>query len=204
MEVGAERHCPLLVAAPLRLEAWALRRAGTGARVIRCGMGMRRSLRAQPLLRADPAPALAIAGLAGALDPSLAPGDVVVASALQAPDGRCLDLDAAALLHGLRRAGLPARAGRVASAERAVTGAARAGLAASGACAVDMESFWLAEAAAGRPLAVVRVILDGPRHELWRVDLPRRLVYCLSRLRSLVPVLCAWAVARARSERIGR
>lgn len=199
--VEGERHCPLLIAAPLRLEAWSLQRGVTDARVQRSGMGARRARRAATVMGQDPAAALAIAGLGGALDPALSPGDIVVASALLAPDGRTVDLDAEALVHGLRRAGLPARAGRIACAERPVTGSDRALLAASGACAVDMESFWLAAAAAGRPLAVVRVILDGPHHELWRVDLPRRLMYCLRNLRHLAPVLCAWAVERVAAER---
>ena len=48
------------------------------------------------------------------------------------------------------------------------TGAERAVLAAEGALAVDMESAWLAPAAAGRPFAVVRVVLDTPASELHR------------------------------------
>jgi 4-hydroxy-3-methylbut-2-enyl diphosphate reductase len=39
----------------------------------------------------------------------------------------------------------------------------------SGAIAVDMESAWVAEAARGRPFAVVRVLSDTPEHELRQV-----------------------------------
>jgi hypothetical protein len=39
---------------------------------------------------------------------------------------------------------------------------------ASGAVAVDMESAWVAQAARGRPFAVVRVLSDTPRRELRR------------------------------------
>src|SRR5207245_2786744 len=46
-------------------------------------------------------------------------------------------------------------------------GRTRATLRDTGALAVDMESAWLAPAAAGRPLVVVRVILDTPGRELW-------------------------------------
>ena len=46
------------------------------------------------------------------------------------------------------------------------------GLGAGGALAVDMESVWLAAGAAGRPFAVVRVVLDSPSHELLRPGAP--------------------------------
>jgi 4-hydroxy-3-methylbut-2-enyl diphosphate reductase len=39
----------------------------------------------------------------------------------------------------------------------------------SGAIAVDMESAWVAEAARGRPFAVLRVLSDTPEHELRQV-----------------------------------
>jgi 4-hydroxy-3-methylbut-2-enyl diphosphate reductase len=72
-----------------------------------------------------------------------------------------------------------------------VTGRARAALAATGAVAVDMESAWLAAAAADpdRPLAVVRAVLDGPGREL--AD-PRP---ALRALRAAAPVLAEWAAA---------
>jgi nucleoside phosphorylase len=47
-------------------------------------------------------------------------------------------------------------------------GARRAQLHAEGAIAVDMESVWLAAGAGERPVVVVRVVLDAPRHELFR------------------------------------
>jgi len=47
-----------------------------------------------------------------------------------------------------------------------VKGAERRALFDQGACAVDMESAWLATAAAGRPFCVVRAVVDTPRHEL--------------------------------------
>lgn len=197
--VGKE-HCEaLLITAPLRVEAWCLRCAGAAPRVCRTGMGRGRSLQAAASLLQEPAAALAVAGLGGALVETLMPGDVVVASGLRAPDGRTIALDAEPVLRALRGADIPARAGVIASAERPVTGSERARLADTGACAVDMESFWLAGAAAGRPLAVVRVILDGPGRELWRVDLPRRLVYCLGRLRSVARPLAAWAEELTRT-----
>jgi 4-hydroxy-3-methylbut-2-en-1-yl diphosphate reductase len=68
----------------------------------------------------------------------------------------------------LLRAGLRARVGTIASARRLVVGDARGRLAAAGAIAVDMESAWLAPAAAGRPFAVVRVVVDTPEREVHR------------------------------------
>jgi len=58
------------------------------------------------------------------------------------------------------------RVGPVASADHLVRGAERAALAAQGALAADMESAWLAPAAAGKPFAVLRVVLDTPDREL--------------------------------------
>lgn len=192
-EAAASQRRDLLITTALRLEAWALRGAVPGARVQRIGMGPQRAQRAAQRLRSDPGVAWAVAGVCGALDPELAPGDVVVASALGGPEGRRIELDAAPLAAALAHAGIAARIGEVACVAKAVTGAGRAALAARGACAVDMESFWLADAAAGRPIAVLRVVLDGPRHELWRVDLPLRIVTALRRLRAAAPALAVWA-----------
>ena len=47
-------------------------------------------------------------------------------------------------------------------------GAARAALAEDGSIAVDMESAWLAPAAAGRPFATLRAVVDTPSQELVR------------------------------------
>jgi 4-hydroxy-3-methylbut-2-enyl diphosphate reductase len=183
----------LWIAAPLGLEAWALRGAVPGARVVRTGMGPLRAQRAAQRLRVEPAGALAVAGLCGALDPELEPGDVVIGSALLGPESRRVALDAAPLAAALARAGIAARVGDIVSVSKPVTNAGRTQYALHGACAVDMESFWLAEAAVGRPFAVLRVVLDGPRHELWRADLPLRVATSLRRLRAAAPALAAWA-----------
>jgi len=67
--------------------------------------------------------------------------------------------------------------------------------------AVDMESAWLAAAASGRPLAVVRAVVDTPNQELAR---PLALVNGAGRaywaLRQAAPILSEWAAAvRSRS-----
>ncbi|HEY8493332.1 MAG TPA: 1-hydroxy-2-methyl-2-butenyl 4-diphosphate reductase [Myxococcota bacterium] len=172
-----------------------MRGAAPGARVVRTGMGPRRSLRAAERLRGSPARTLAVAGVCGALDERLAPGDVLVASALHGPEGERVALECDSLLAALAARGIEARAAAIAGVPTLAAGKQRAALRAGGADAVDMESFWLAGAAAGRPFAVLRVVLDGPTRELWRPDLPLRLVAVLRRLRAAAAALAPWAAA---------
>ena len=189
-EVGGD----LVIAAPMRLEARALRRGVRAGRVVRTGMGPKRSRRAAAELAEDPAASLAVAGLCGALDSELAPGDVVVASSLaldgEAP-GRALE-SAPALVGLFAEQGVRAYAAPLVSTGGAVHGAERDRLARSGARGVDMESAWLAEAARGRPFAVARVVLDGPGFELYRPARVASLVLALRRLRQVAEVLELW------------
>ncbi len=80
----------LVVAAALRSEARALRRGRRGLRVLRTGVGPERARAAAPRLLAEAAPAVALAGLCGALDPALEPGALVVASELRGAGGAAL------------------------------------------------------------------------------------------------------------------
>ncbi|HEY5657901.1 MAG TPA: hypothetical protein VIY27_08940, partial [Myxococcota bacterium] len=80
----------------------------------------------------------------------------------------------------------------LASVPRVARGGDRLALRANGAGAVDMESAWLAAGAAGRPFAVVRVVLDGPRHELLRPAFPRNLLRAARSLRSVARALEHW------------
>jgi 4-hydroxy-3-methylbut-2-enyl diphosphate reductase len=157
----------LLVCAPLAVEALAL---GERAhmRVVRTGMGAERSRRAVPALARESARALVVAGFGGAVDPSLEPGDVVVADTvlgLEGPSG-CQSESLAPLL---RAEGLRVVVGTIACREHIIRGEERRVLFKLGACAVDMESAWLARAACGRPFSVVRAVVDTPRHEISRV-----------------------------------
>jgi 4-hydroxy-3-methylbut-2-enyl diphosphate reductase len=160
----------LLVLAPLRIEARALARGlGDDVTLRRAGMGPKRARIAAAVAGHIRADAIAVAGFCGALDPALRPGDLVVATELRAVDGDdiTIELPTATLLAGaLRRRGLTVHEGPLASTPKLVRGAQRATLRAGGAIAVDMESAWLAAAAAGRPLAVVRAVVDTPQHEL--------------------------------------
>jgi 4-hydroxy-3-methylbut-2-enyl diphosphate reductase len=183
----------IVVAAPLALEARALRRGAPGLRVLRTGMGPARARRAAERLRADPAGAVAVAGLCGALVPELVPGDVVVASAVEAERGDAIPLETDAIVRALRESGIEPRVGRVVCTDHLAHGRERERLARCGALAVDMESAWLAPGAGVRPLAVVRVVIDGPRHELWRPAAARQLLLGLRRLRALAPAIERWA-----------
>ena len=95
----------LVLVAPLRFEAAALRFRQPVARPRRCGMGPDRAHRTGAELAGGPDEPVAIAGVAGGLDPSLRPGQVVVAT--EVIGRRTTPLPGAMLLAAqLRRAGL--------------------------------------------------------------------------------------------------
>jgi nucleoside phosphorylase len=170
----------LLVLAPLRIEARAARRAG--ATVMRTGMGPDRAAAAALAAAQEPARAVAVLGFCGALDDDLAPGDLVVADELRGANGP-FDCDGAeAVATALQNAGLRARRGPLLSVRKIARGSRRAELAADGSIAVDMESAWLAPAAAGRPFAALRAVVDTPSHELLR---PRTVAYGITAYRAL-------------------
>lgn len=184
---------PGTVCAPLRSE-WAALRGATCAPVVRTGRGPRRRY---PDAAAGP---LAVAGVAGALADGLRPGDLVVAGVIRA-DGLELPSRAAVLLHGeLRRLGLSARLGPVYSAERVVTGRARAELAGSGALAVDTETAFLAaDAPAGQAVAL-RAIVDTPDAPLLHPGTIGRGLRALRSLRAAAPALDRWSAATGERE----
>lgn len=121
------------------------------------------------LLSAHRVPYVISAGLAGALDPALARGDVFLAEEVVDPDGKTYKLDLR-----VDRADVARRKawkiGRLATADRIVgKREARTALAEkSGAGAVDMETSAVAEAcaAAGVPLISVRVVSDAASEEI--------------------------------------
>jgi len=161
---GGGRGVGLVVCAPLALEALALGR-WAHLRVVRTGMGAERSRRAAGLLVREPARALVVAGFGGAVDPSLEPGDVIVADAVVGPDGpRSCESESLARL--LCAEGLRVVVGTIACRDHVVRGKERQALFDEGACGVDMESAWLARAACGRPFSVVRAVVDTRRQEL--------------------------------------
>jgi adenosylhomocysteine nucleosidase len=140
--------------------------AGPGVTTLRAGgdpMRLRAILDAQhnPQCRA-----VISVGIAGGLDPDLAPGDVIVATGVAAPDRHhTASIDIARAL-AARLAKHPKRVAlaRLAGVDAAVMSplAKQALRAATGAIAVDMESHVAAAFAArhGLPFAAVRVVCD--------------------------------------------
>jgi 4-hydroxy-3-methylbut-2-en-1-yl diphosphate reductase len=185
----------VLVLAPLRIEARAL--AGMGEAVVhRTGMGPRRARSAAARAARTRADAVAVAGFCGALDPTLQPGDLVVATEVRGPNGTVACPTASLLAGALRRRGLTVHEGPIVSIPRLVRGTDRATLHATGAIACDMESAWLAEAAENRPFAVVRAVVDTPARELHD---PRALIggaaHAYRALRSAADVIDRWGQA---------
>jgi len=185
----------LLVLAPMRVEARAIRAGAPWSRIEKIGVGPRRA-RAAARLTGDPRqmPAL-LAGICGGLDPQLEPGDVVLASELRTPEQTLSCPDPTILAGVLRRAGMRVHIGPIASSTGPVFGSRRRELSQSGALAVDMESAWLAVERAA-PLATLRVVLDTPRYEIHR---PARAAVAWRRafraLREASALLEDWAAA---------
>jgi 4-hydroxy-3-methylbut-2-en-1-yl diphosphate reductase len=210
---GLSGHGGLAVCAPLRFEARAVRRgltdaaaasAGgrrTGFAVVATGMGARRSRAAAERLRASAAGAVAITGTCGGLAPGLEPGDLIVATVVIGPDGRRVTCPAAPLLAGqLRRAGLRVHEGPVATVGGLRDAAGRSRALDRGAIAVDLESSYLLDGAAGRPAVVLRAVSDTPRRPLLRPGGMAGGVAALRALRLAGPALAAWAAATSPRE----
>ena len=192
----------LVVLAPLRLEALAVRRGlrDPASRVVRTGMGPARArARAEQLADDRHEWHVAVAGVCGGVDPGLRPGDVVVASAVRSADGSQRELPGAAVLaNAVRGLGLRCVTGTVLSVERLERTALRAAAGHDGIVAVDMESAWLAAAAGDSPLAVLRVVADADGRSVYH---PRTLVdgaRALSVLRRTARALEEWAATTAR------
>src|ERR1700728_383022 len=212
----------LLVLAPLRLEANAVRRGLTqpSSRVMHTGLGATRARKSAGKSQPHPFGAMIVMGTAAGLSDDLTPGDLVVAS--EVTDGETtITLPGADLLAAeLRRAGLNARAGRVIQVKKIVSSSERTRLAADGYLAADMESAAivaavkgqapaaqqlaesaglnavdaaaLAAASAGRPVAIIRAVSDGGFG-------PGMVTGGMSALRSLraaAPVAERWGAAR--------
>jgi 4-hydroxy-3-methylbut-2-enyl diphosphate reductase len=187
----------LLVATPLRTERLALRGAvEQSTRVAATGMGPRKAHAAAAELAQRPGQALAVMGFCGALEERMRPGELVVASEVRGPDGAVACSTGPLLAAELRRRGLAARSAAIVSTERLAGHSQRARLGATGATAVDMESAWLAAGAAGRPLAVVRAVVDTPARELRRpLATVAGAMRAMLALRRAAPAVEAWADA---------
>jgi adenosylhomocysteine nucleosidase len=145
---------------------------GNGIRLRVSGMGATAAAAAARELLGAGAAALVSFGLAGALDPSVAPGAIFLPGEVTGAEGDVLATEGpwrrelgVALGSQKLRSG-----GRLFSSTAPVTrAAAKAELfRATHALAVDMESFWIAAAAAAAavPFIAVRVIVDGAADEI--------------------------------------
>ncbi|HEY5399797.1 MAG TPA: 4-hydroxy-3-methylbut-2-enyl diphosphate reductase [Trebonia sp.] len=162
----------LLVYAPLRFEANAVRRGLTrsSSHVQRTGMGATRSSKSAAQSKPGPFGAMVVMGTAAGLADDLSPGDLVVAT--EVTDGETtVTLPGADLLAAeLRRAGLNARAGRVIQVKKIIGSSERSRLAADGYLAADMESAALVAAVKGlelssqEPAVVGDLGLAAPAH----------------------------------------
>ena len=182
-------HEPV-ICTPLRVEQAAVLAGRPGARVVRTGMGSRRTRRRQSRFAGEGP--LGVLGVAGGLAPQVRPGDVVVASEVRAGT-QIVRCPSAPLLAGaLRRAGLTVHLGPIVSGGL-VGKRGRAALAATGALAVDMESAEITALAGGRAIAVVRAISDTADAPLLRPGTVPRGIDALRALRVAAPIVARWA-----------
>ena len=156
--LAAEAACIRRAAARLPLEQEPL--------IYCAGASAARAREGAEHLIAEGARGLMSFGIAGALAPNLKPGDLVLAEAVIAPDGRRSATDAGWRQRLGRRAGTTwaITVAPVLGQDRAVATAAdkRSLFSATTAAVVDMESHGVAAAAeaAGTPLMVVRAVAD--------------------------------------------
>ncbi|WP_181871264.1 hypothetical protein [Sphaerisporangium album] len=187
----------LLICAALGIETRALRRGLASvpddARVIRTGAGPRRAARAARML--PPYDVIAVVGFGGAVDPSLRPGDVVVADEVRYGGHVYPCPTAPQLARELARDGLRTHIGPLLTCDHVVRQAERPRLADLGVLAVDMETGPLAEAARGRPPAAVRVIVDAPGTPLLGLAVVRAGLAARRVLGLVAPALACWASA---------
>jgi 4-hydroxy-3-methylbut-2-enyl diphosphate reductase len=197
----------LTVCTALRVESAAVRgalRTTAGVRLLRTGMGPRRTAQSLRRLAADGP--VAMLGVAGGVAPTVQVGDVVVATEVRS-GGLAVACPSAPFIAGeLRRLGLRVHLGPVATESSLLGKESLASLAATGVLAVDMESAVVGaavagagagdgRAAAGRPFVVVRVVTDTVADPLWRPDIVRRGWRALRTLRLAAPVVARWAGA---------
>ena len=164
-------------------------RSANPPQVLRTGYGTTRAAHRARELKATSFGQLVVMGVGAGLTTGLSPGDLVVGTEVGV-----VTCPSAPLLAGeLRRAGLPARAGRITTVDHLVRRSERASLAQDGTLLADMESAPLATAAADRPVAVVRAVSDTPHHPV--AGIVSGGLAALRSLRAAAPVAQRWAAA---------
>jgi hypothetical protein len=148
----------IVIVTALALEANAVRRERPNAAVIEGGIALAK-------LRERPRGTVVMCGVAGGLRADLPTGTVLLPRRVRRPDGRELECDAelvAAFAAAARCLGAEPVFDALLTSAGIVNGAARLEWAGRGYAGVDMET-GLIEA---QRVAVVRVVLDTPQHEL--------------------------------------
>jgi 4-hydroxy-3-methylbut-2-enyl diphosphate reductase len=181
----------LTVATPLWVENFAVKRSLPTSRVVLTGMGPRRSRGNRAKIAGDGP--LAVMGVAGGLAEDVQPGDVVVASEVREGLTCVVTLRSSDLAESLREMGFRVHVGPIVSVPRVAGANERAALARTGAIAVDTETAQLLDGWPGRPLAVVRTIVDTADAPLWRIGTSKRGIHALALLRRAAPAVAAWA-----------
>lgn len=202
---AAPDPAPLLIACALGIEHLALRTGDRGsahgrATLLRTGMGPKNAERAvtgalgkEPLRHA----AVVATGFCAGLAPGMHPGDLIVADETRDVHGHTPCVGTDLLVKELERA-LPGRTvhtGPLTGSDHVVREHERAGLLATGAIAVDMESavtLHSALRAGDRPVAAVRVVVDAPQHELVRIGTVRGGISAFRVLRAVLPAFFEW------------
>lgn len=193
---AADTDSAIIAAAPLHVEAIALRGWLPGSSVIRAGMRARNGDRVRRAAEARPGVPFVVAGLAGGVREGMVSGDVVVADEVRSGRGSRKLPSATLLAAALRAAGYRVHTGPVVESPRLIDNArGRFELAESGAVAVDLESNRLLNLVGDRPVAVVRVVVDTPRRPLRSPSTISSGRSALSTLRGIGPVLRGWAAA---------
>ncbi|MFI0407001.1 hypothetical protein [Actinomadura sp. 3N508] len=187
-----------VVCAALRLEARAVRRGLVRTPVVVVGYRARRAGRVP-----DACAAFVIVGFCGALDERLRPGDVLVADEIRGsgPGAEPVPCASSRLLaEELIKDGLSVQVGPLVTTDHVVRGKERAIWAAQGARAADMESAVVAARAGNRPVAAVRVVVDGPGHPLLHPGTLGRGLAARRILARTGPALERWGVLLVRGQ----
>ncbi|GAA4230685.1 lipoprotein [Actinomadura meridiana] len=187
-----------VVCAALGVEARAVRRGLARTPVVVVGYRAR---------RADRLPgscaALVVVGFGGALDGRLRPGDILVADQIHGtgPDTDPVACSAPRLLaEELGRDGLSVQVGSLVTTDHVVRGKERALRAAGGARVADMESAVIAARAGNRPVAALRVVVDGPGHPLFHPGVIGRGLAARRVLARTGPAIERWSLLLVRGE----
>ncbi|WP_327112315.1 1-hydroxy-2-methyl-2-butenyl 4-diphosphate reductase [Streptomyces sp. NBC_01341] len=196
---------PLLIACALGIERLALRTGRRGdapgpVSVISTGMGPRAAesaVRAALGRHGAGGTAVIASGFCAGLAPGMHPGDLVVAEETRDATGTTACTGTGVLVDALTRAvpGRTVHTGPLAGSAHVVRGPERAGLLATGAIAVDMESAATLRTAVRtgpRPVAAVRVVVDAPEHELVRIGTVRGGISAFRVLRAVLPAFHEW------------